>query len=97
MKTITGSFRSSDDAQAAANALVDAGVEEADISIQTSEDGNATIVRTTIDEGQLDAAASILGKDGSAEIGEPVNLTQTNIAGHPDGPRPVIKPAPPKS
>lgn len=95
MKTITATFRSGDEAQTAVSALHDAGVQEGEVGIETSADGNTTIVSVTIDEGQLDAAASILKQGVSFETEERPVSEQQNIAGHPDGSRPIITPAVP--
>lgn len=99
MKTITATFSSSDAAQKAIDALVEAGIPELDIASDTVENDD-TVVEARVDEGKADAAAAILragsidANERESDAGLPV-VDQPNVAGHPDGPRPVITPVAP--
>lgn len=94
MKTVTASFATSEAAHAAVEALKDAGIPDADISVGDVENGD-TVVSTTVDDGLLDAAAAILNTGDATTIDDSAGFTQPEIEGHPDGSGPVVAPVVP--
>lgn len=93
MKMITATFASSEAARTAVEALNAADIPDSAIHTEDGEGGD-TVISVTVDDGQLDAAAAILKTGAAATIAERTDPPQPNIAGHPDGSRPIVVPAP---
>lgn len=91
MKTVTATFPTSDSAKAAVEALHDAGVEQANVTVEAMDNGD-TVVTAIVDDGQMDAAAAILKTGVSANVEDHPEPVQPGVEGHPDGSGPVVPP-----
>lgn len=94
MKNVTATFATSEAAQAAVDALKDAGILDADIGVEDMESGG-TVVSVAVDEGKLGAVAAILKTGASTYDENSAAPVQPGVEGHPDGSGPVVTPAAP--
>ena len=69
MKTLTGMFESSTQAEDAVRALQDAGIASEDISIEDAG-GGGTLVTARVGDAQLDLAAAIMNQSGFVDVDE---------------------------
>lgn len=89
MKTFTATFAISDTADAAVDALNDAGV--IDVDVVELENGD-TVLSGSVADGMVDAATAILETADSANFEDLDDMAQPSIEGHPDGSGPVVMP-----
>lgn len=91
MKKITATFPSAELARTAVDALADADIEEANVSVDEMDDGS-TVVTATVDDEKLDAAAAILDAGSASSVEDWSDAAEPTVESHPDGSGPVVIP-----